>query len=43
MWVDNIRMDLTGIGWEHGDWIHLTSDRDQWWALVSVAINLHIP
>jgi hypothetical protein len=29
---DNIRMDLREIDWEIVDWIHLTQDRDQWWA-----------
>jgi hypothetical protein len=27
-WVDNIRMDLKGIGLEGVDWIHLVQDRD---------------
>jgi hypothetical protein len=29
-WDYNIRMDLTYIGWECVDWIHLTQDIDQW-------------
>jgi hypothetical protein len=28
-WVDNIKMDLRGIGWNGGDWIELAQDRDQ--------------
>jgi hypothetical protein len=28
-WVDNIKMDLRGIGWDGGDWIDLAQDRDQ--------------
>jgi hypothetical protein len=27
-WEDNIRMDLTEIGWEDVDFIHLTQNRD---------------
>jgi hypothetical protein len=31
---DDIRMNLTEIGWEGlMDWSHLVQDRDQWWAL----------
>jgi hypothetical protein len=26
----NIRMDLTEIGWEVVDWVHLAQDRDYW-------------
>jgi hypothetical protein len=28
-WVDNIKMDLSEIGWDGGDWIDLAQDRDQ--------------
>jgi hypothetical protein len=28
-WVDNIKMDLTEIGWDGIDWIDLAQDRDQ--------------
>jgi hypothetical protein len=28
-WEDNIRMDLTEIGWEGLDWLHLLQDREQ--------------
>jgi hypothetical protein len=42
-WEVNIRMDLTEIGWEGVDWIHLTQDRDQWQTVVSMVINLQIP
>jgi hypothetical protein len=27
------------IGWEGVDWIHLTQDTDQWWAVVNMVIN----
>jgi hypothetical protein len=28
-WEDNIKMDITGIGVEGVDWIHLDQNRDQ--------------
>jgi hypothetical protein len=34
---------ILGKQWEGVDWIHLAQDRDQWWAVVNVVINLHIP
>jgi hypothetical protein len=42
-WVDNIKMDLREIGWDSGDWIDLTQDRDQWRALVRAVMNLRVP
>jgi hypothetical protein len=39
MWVDNIKMHLTEIGWGGMDWIDLAQDRDQWWALVNMVMN----
>jgi hypothetical protein len=38
-----MRMDLKEIGLEGVDQIHLAQDRDQWCALVSMAINLWVP
>jgi hypothetical protein len=42
-WVDNIKMDLTEIGWDVVDWIELAQDRDQWSALVNTVMNLMVP
>jgi hypothetical protein len=42
-WENNIRMDLREIGWEGVDWIHLALDRDQWWAVVNMVMNLRVP
>jgi hypothetical protein len=39
-WKDNVRMDLIEVGWEHVDWIQVDQDRDKWWALVNVVMNL---
>jgi hypothetical protein len=33
-WENNIKMDIKRIGWAGVDLIHLTQDRDQWWALL---------
>jgi hypothetical protein len=38
-WED-IRMDLREIGWGGMDWIDLAQDRDQWRALVNIAMTL---
>jgi hypothetical protein len=27
-WEDNVRMELSEMGWEGVDWIHLAQDRD---------------
>jgi hypothetical protein len=42
-WEDNIRMDLREVGWGGMDWIYLAQDRDRWWALVNVVMNLRVP
>jgi hypothetical protein len=42
-WVDNIKIDLTEIGWDGVDWIDLVQDRDQWKALVNTVMNLGVP
>jgi hypothetical protein len=42
-WVDNIKMDLTDIGWDGMDWIKLAQDRKQWRALVNTVMNLRVP
>jgi hypothetical protein len=41
-WVDEIRMDLGETGWEDVEWLQLAQDRDQWQALVNVAMNLRV-
>jgi hypothetical protein len=41
-WVDNIRMDLLEVGCGYMDWIGLAQDRDRWWTLVSVVMNLRV-
>jgi hypothetical protein len=41
-WEDGIRMDLREIGLGGVDWIPLSQDRDQWWAVVSAVMNLRV-
>jgi hypothetical protein len=41
-WVNNIKMDLTEIGWDGMDWIDLAQDRDQRRALVITVMNLRV-
>ena len=42
-WVDNIRMDLQGVGCGYMDWIGWAQDRDGWRTLVSLVMNLWVP
>jgi hypothetical protein len=42
-WVDNIKIDISEIGWDGVDWIDMVQDRDQWWALVNKVLNLRVP
>ena len=42
-WDDNIKMDLQDVGCGGMDWIELAQDRDRWWALVNVVMNLQVP
>jgi hypothetical protein len=42
-WVDNIKMDLRGIGWDGLDWTDMVQDRDKWRALVNTVMDLRFP
>ena len=41
-WEDNIIMDLEEIGFNAGNWVHSTQDRNYWRALVNAALNLRV-
>jgi len=41
-WEYNIRMDLWETGWKVVDWMHLTQNRKQWWALVNTVMHLRV-
>jgi hypothetical protein len=41
-WEDNIKMVSRGIAWGDMDWIDLAQDREQWWALVNIVMNLPV-
>jgi hypothetical protein len=42
-WIDNIKMDLLGIGLNVVDWIGLAQDKYRWRALVNSVMNLRVP
>jgi len=42
-WGDNIQMDLQEVGCGGMDWIKLAQDKDRWWALATVVMNLQVP
>jgi hypothetical protein len=42
-WVDNIKMDLSEIGWGGVYWIGLPQEREKWRALVNAVKNLLVP
>jgi hypothetical protein len=29
--------------WGGMDWVHLAQDRDKWWALLNMVMNLQVP
>jgi hypothetical protein len=41
-WVDNIKMELTEIGWGGMDWIDVAQDREEWRALVNTVMELRV-
>jgi hypothetical protein len=42
-WEGNVRLDVRETGWDSVDWIHLTQDRNQWWALMNTVMNIWVP
>jgi hypothetical protein len=42
-WEDNIKMDFQEVGCVGMNWIELAQDRDGWWELVNVIMNLRVP
>jgi hypothetical protein len=36
-------MDLQEVGCGGRDWIELAQDRNRWWELVNVVMNLQVP
>ena len=42
-WEDNIKMNLTEVGWEGMVWIDLAQDSDRWRAFVNAVMNLRVP
>jgi hypothetical protein len=42
-WEDDIQMILQKVGCGDMDWIELAPNRDRWWALVNVVMELRVP
>jgi hypothetical protein len=42
-WVDNMKMDLSEVGWDGVDWIDMAQNRDQWRALLNTVLNIRVP
>jgi hypothetical protein len=42
-WEGNIKIDVQEIGWGGMDRLDLAQDRDRWWAVVNVVLNLRVP
>ena len=42
-WEDNIKMYLQEVGCGGMDWIELFRDKDRWWTLWNVVMNLRVP
>lgn len=43
IWEGNITMILQETGWDGMHGVHLTQNKDKWWALVNMAINFWFP
>jgi hypothetical protein len=41
-WEDNIKADLQEVGCGGMDWIEPAKDRDRWWVLLNVVMNLQV-
>ena len=42
-WEDIIEMDFKVVGGRGMAWIDLAQDRDTWWAVVNMVMNLWVP
>ena len=42
-WGDNDKMGPQTVGWGRMDWIDMARDRERWWALVNVVMNIRFP
>ena len=42
-WEDNIKVYFREVGWGDVDWIDLAQDRDSWWDLANMMMNLRVP
>ena len=42
-WVENITLDLQGVGCGYVDWIGKAQDRDRWRKIVIAVMNFRVP
>ena len=42
-WDDNIKVDMKCIGLKNVDWIDLTQDRDNQWAVLNAVMDITVP
>jgi hypothetical protein len=42
IWEDNIKMDVTETKLIFEDWIPLPQDRNYWWAVVNMVMNIRV-
>jgi hypothetical protein len=42
-WEDNIKVGLQEVEWRGMDYLELAQDKDRWWALLNVIMNLQVP
>jgi len=42
-WEDNVKIDLQEVGNGSMDWLKPAQDKDRWWALANVVMNLQVP
>jgi hypothetical protein len=39
-WENKFQIDVREMGWGGIDWINVVQDRDQWWTLVNVVMDI---
>ena len=42
IWEQNIKIEVTEVGWGGMDWIYLAQDRVRWRAVVNVVMNIRV-
>ena len=42
IWEQNIKIEVTEVGWGGMNWIYLAQDRARWRAVVNVVMNIRV-